>query len=116
MMRQRVVRPGPKHPNRDDESCNVAVHRWDKVGAGLAARFRHVMSRLSKRRPTCGAAAAGRMANVVSVQGIPTSARDLKRPETAGRQEVRTTPFFKPKAHTALNTLPKELTHDDAID
>lgn len=59
------------------KAANVQFMGWDKVGAGLAAAFVTGDVAAVKAATDAGAAAAGRVGEVVSVQVIPRPHEDL---------------------------------------
>lgn len=70
------------------KAANVEFMAWDKVGAGLAAAFVTGDVAAVKAATDAGAAAAGRIGEVVSVQVIPRPHEDvdvvLKKVKKAG--------------------------------
>ena len=61
------------------KAANVQFLGWDKVGAGLAAVFVTGDVAAVKAATDAGAAAAGRIGEVVSVQVIPRPHGDLEK-------------------------------------
>jgi ethanolamine utilization protein EutM len=72
------------------KAANVTFLGWDKVGSGLVSAFVSGDVAAVKAATDAGAAAAGRIGEVVSVQVIPRPHADLakilktKAPESAG--------------------------------
>ncbi len=71
------------------KAANVQFVGWDKVGAGLVAAFVTGDVAAVKAATDAGAAAAGRIGEVVSVEVIPRPHEDLNR--------VLPAPFTTPK-------------------
>ncbi|MEM9586096.1 MAG: BMC domain-containing protein [Planctomycetota bacterium] len=61
------------------KAANVTYLGWDKVGAGLASVFVTGDVAAVKAATDAGAAAAGRVGEVVSVQVIPRPHADLEK-------------------------------------
>jgi len=59
------------------KAANVEFHGWDKVGSGLVSAFVSGDVAAVKAATDAGAAAAGRIGEVVSVQVIPRPHDDL---------------------------------------
>ncbi len=59
------------------KAANVQFHGWDKVGSGLVTAFVTGDVAAVKAATDAGAAAAGRIGEVVSVQVIPRPHDDL---------------------------------------
>jgi ethanolamine utilization protein EutM len=59
------------------KSANVQFYGWDKVGSGLVSAFVVGDVAAVKAATDAGAAAAGRLGEVVSVQVIPRPHEDL---------------------------------------
>ncbi len=59
------------------KAANVEFHSWDKVGSGLATAFVTGDVAAVKAATDAGAAAAGRVGEVVSVQVIPRPHDDV---------------------------------------
>ncbi len=59
------------------KAANVDFMAWDKVGAGLAAAFVTGDVAAVKAATDAGAAAAGRIGEVISVQVIPRPHEDV---------------------------------------
>ena len=71
------------------KAANVQFLGWDKVGSGLVSAFVSGDVAAVKAATDAGAAAAGRVGEVVSVQVIPRPHEDL--------QKVLKTPAAAPK-------------------
>lgn len=71
------------------KAANVEFMAWDKVGAGMAAAFVTGDVAAVKAATDAGAAAAGRVGEVISVQVIPRPHEDvdvvLKKTKAAGK-------------------------------
>jgi ethanolamine utilization protein EutM len=61
------------------KAANVEFHSWDKVGSGLATAIVTGDVAAVKAATDAGAAAAGRVGEVVSVQVIPRPHDDVDR-------------------------------------
>ena len=59
------------------KAANVEFHGWDKVGSGLVSAFVTGDVAAVKAATDAGAAAAGRIGEVVAVQVIPRPHEDL---------------------------------------